>query len=240
LLNSYQHLIHFNLKLNMKFALIRKKISSQIHPALKIVIIYILIAGLWIILTDKLIGLITQDIDRFVEYEILKASLFILVTGIILYKLISRDFKRIEQLNVERKHVIENLKESETKNRTLLNLIPDTIYRIDNKGTFLDSNITHPKNIFLISQDIVGKRIVDILPDKIAEDAMMYVNKAIQTNKLQIHEFNLDIEGEMRYYEARILSNQQNEVAVIVRDFTEKKTNRTTYPHPAATIGTGR
>jgi len=207
----------------MKFALIRKKISSQIHPALKIVIIYILIAGLWIILTDKLIGLITQDIDRFVEYEILKASLFILVTGIILYKLISRDFKRIEQLNVERKHVIENLKESETKNRTLLNLIPDTIYRIDNKGTFLDSNITHPKNIFLISQDIVGKRIVDILPDKIAEDAMMYVNKAIQTNKLQIHEFNLDIEGEMRYYEARILSNQQNEVAVIVRDFTEKK-----------------
>jgi len=200
-----------------------KRIFGIKRPALKIAAIYILIGALWVILTDELIGLITQDIERFVEYEILKASMFILVSGIILYRLILRDFRKIKQLHEERKRVIDNLQESEIKNRTLLNLIPDTIFRIDSKGIFLDSNITDQKNVYFISQDVIGKSIFDILPGKIADAAMMYVNKAIQTNQLQIYEFNMDIEGETRYYEARILSSQRSEVAVIVRDFTDKK-----------------
>jgi len=200
-----------------------KSLISEKRSALKIAGIYVLIGILWVIFTDHFIGMFTQDIEIFVQYEILKAWTFILVTGFILYKLILRDLTKIEQLNKEREQVIKTLQESEKKNRTLLSLIPDTIYRIDNEGVFLDSNVRGRQNLFLMSKDFIGKKISDVLPVQIAEEAMMFVSKALKTNTLQVHEFNLSISGKTHYYEARILANEKNDVAVTVRDFTEAK-----------------
>ncbi len=207
----------------MKLDLIIKNIFRKRHSAIKIAGIYILIGVLWVVLTDHLIGLFIKDIETFVEYEILKACMFIIITGIILYNLILRDFKRIEQLREKREQVIRTLQESKKRDGTLLSLIPDSIYRIDNEGIFLDSNFPGHQNIFLLSTDIIGKKINDVLPAQIAKDAMMYVRMALQTNTLQIHEFNLSVDGEIRFYEARILANEKKEVTITVRDFTEKK-----------------
>jgi len=207
----------------MNFLSVRQNLSGAKRSAYKIAAIYIVVSAIWIVFTDELIRFFIKDIETFVEFEILKAFLFVLVTGFILYKLILRDFGKIARLHEERENVFKILQESEKKNRTLLNLIPDAIYRIDSNGNLLDFNIKDEKYKFLLSQDLTGKSIVEVLPDSISDAVMMFVKKAIGSGELQIHEFSLDMDGETRYYEARFLSIQHDEVAVIVRDFTDKQ-----------------
>lgn len=207
----------------MNFNSILQNILGERRSAIRIAGIYILMGALWVLLTDHFIGLFTQDIESFVQYEIIKAWTFILITGMLLYNLILRDFAKITRLNKEHEHVINSLRESKKKNNTLLSLIPDTVYRINSDGVFLDANVPGRKNVFLLSKNIIGKKIPDVLPEAIAIEAIKHVNKAMQTNKLQIQEFSLQINDQTRYYEARILSNEQKEVAVTVRDFTDKK-----------------
>lgn len=63
------------------------------HPqygAFKIVLSYAIFAALWILLSDRLVGLIVQDPESIVRASVVKGWVFVLVTALLLYGLLHR------------------------------------------------------------------------------------------------------------------------------------------------------
>ncbi len=117
----------------------------------------------------------------------------------------------------ESKHTEFALRESEAKNRALLNAIPDLMLRIDKDGNCLD---------YLPAKTITDNHLInnkcEILPPKVITQRMHYVNQALQTGETQIFEYQLQVEGAICHYEARIVVNGENEVLAIVRDISDR------------------
>ncbi|MGK7936547.1 MAG: ATP-binding protein [Xenococcaceae cyanobacterium] len=117
----------------------------------------------------------------------------------------------------------ENLRESETKNRALLNAIPDLMWRLQEDGTLIDCQVTRENHCTPFTFNLLGKTIREILPPEVAQQFLAYVEKAISTNRVQILEYKLLIRNQQRYFEARIVVSGKNEVLAIIRDITENK-----------------
>lgn len=124
----------------------------------------------------------------------------------------------------ERKQVEATLRQSEATNRALISAIPDLLIWIDQKGTYLDvlGNSQSLKLCKALSEQ-VGKNIADILPEAHAKERMHYVRQALETHTLQVYEYQLEINGDVRDEEARIVVCGKNQVLCMVRDITERK-----------------
>lgn len=64
--------------------------------ARRITVLYIAVGSLWILLSDRLILLLTDDPDMLTSLQMYKGWFYVAVTGILLYYLIKRDLVRIE------------------------------------------------------------------------------------------------------------------------------------------------
>ena len=117
----------------------------------------------------------------------------------------------------------ENLRESETKNRALLNAIPDLMWRLQEDGTLIDCQVTRENHCTPFTFNLLGKTIREILPPEVARKFLACVEKTISTNRVQILEYELLIRSQQRYFEARIVVSGKNEVLAIIRDITENK-----------------
>ncbi|TAF07615.1 MAG: response regulator [Nostocales cyanobacterium] len=123
----------------------------------------------------------------------------------------------------ERKKIEASLRLSEATNRALIAAIPDLLLRLDRNGNYINLFIGNEFQIINPDRSRDGKNICDILPTDRANERMNYVEKALQTGKLQTYEQQLEVEGKIQYEETRITPLNHNEVLVMVRDITERK-----------------
>jgi len=123
----------------------------------------------------------------------------------------------------ERKLAEEALRESEKKNRALLDTIPDMMIRMSSTGTLLEFKPGKGVRPVVPPEEFLGKTAYDIFPRAIAEQSTKSLRAALQTRRTQVFEYQLDVEGKNRHYEARLVADGTNQVLAIVRDVTEKK-----------------
>lgn len=116
----------------------------------------------------------------------------------------------------------EILRQSEEKNRTLLSAIPDAIFRIHRDGTCLDFKPSTTEGAIVSSDAIVGKRLEEIFPAAVAQQFIVFLNRALETNHAQVFDYHLQADKPIDY-EARIVVNGSDQVLVIVRDISERK-----------------
>ena len=124
---------------------------------------------------------------------------------------------------IERKRSEEALRESEEKHRTLLNALPDMIFRLSADGRFLEFMPSKDILPFVPPRDFLGKRIQDVLPAEVAAQSIHFMERAIESGETQLFEYELGVSGATRYYEARLVPYGDGEVLGIVRDVTESK-----------------
>ncbi len=125
----------------------------------------------------------------------------------------------------ERKRVEEALRKSEARHRALLSAMPDMMFRISKEGVYLEfiaSKDDDTRPLFP-PDEFLGKNIKEMLTDHVARQAMHYVLQALETGNTQIFEYELQMSGSRRDYEARIVVSGDDEVMAIVRDITERK-----------------
>ncbi|MDV3349806.1 PAS domain S-box protein [Leptothoe sp. LEGE 181152] len=115
------------------------------------------------------------------------------------------------------------LQASENRYRALVEVIPDLMIRQDAEGNYLD--LVMSDEVRFIQPDLAysGVNIYDLLPLELAQQRMVYVYQALETGEVQIYEFEIDIGGELRWQEARIIAINPTEVLVIVRDISKRK-----------------
>ena len=133
----------------------------------------------------------------------------------------------LEQLNQALEAKVEErtvaLQERENRYRALVEVIPDLMIRLQADGTFLDVISGEGIKLFNPEEFRPGNNIYEVLPFQHAQQRMFYVEQALQTRKVQVYDYELMIDGELRLEEARTIALNNEEVLVIVRDITNRK-----------------
>src|ERR1035438_2188507 len=104
-----------------------KKDRSKHSGIIKIISIYIIVGGLWILFSDSILPHFTNNIVTLTYIATAKGLLFILVTAGLLYFLINNYTNDIKQAEA-------NFQESEKRYEELANSLPQMIFEVNNKG----------------------------------------------------------------------------------------------------------
>ena len=115
------------------------------------------------------------------------------------------------------------LEKSQKRNAAIINVLPDIIFMYDSKGVFIDCQTNDEAGLVLSKDLFIGKNISEVMPPDISEKAIMSITKTIATGQLQKFEYNINIDGSERTYEARMVKSNDNEVLAISRDITSEK-----------------
>lgn len=128
-----------------------------------------------------------------------------------------------EQLIQSLEHRAEELRQSETKNRALLNAIPDLMFRFSHHGVMLDFKESRRGGLRESLGKYLNKTVYDLLPYHVAQLYVSYLEEALKTHQIQIFEYELFLQEKRLHFEARIVVSGDDEVLAIVRDITESK-----------------
>ncbi|MEW6130376.1 MAG: PAS domain S-box protein [Acidobacteriota bacterium] len=123
----------------------------------------------------------------------------------------------------ERKQIAYELLKAQLNIQTLLNAIPDLLFRVRSDGTYLAFKLPPESQVFDNPPDLVGKTVYEVLPPEVARQAMHYITQALKTGAMQKFEYQLTAVGQAGWYEARVIASGKDEVIAIVRDITESK-----------------
>ncbi|MEO8891847.1 MAG: PAS domain S-box protein, partial [Coleofasciculaceae cyanobacterium] len=124
---------------------------------------------------------------------------------------------------MERKQSEAALRQSEAINRSLLAAIPDIMMVVSRDGIFLDFLPSLNTTSLIPATQVVGKSVFEVLPPEVARGRLEAVQQALASGHIQVHEYQLLIDQEIRYEESRIVPCGLDEALIIVRDITDRK-----------------
>jgi formate hydrogenlyase transcriptional activator len=123
----------------------------------------------------------------------------------------------------ERKNAESALRESEEKNRAILQALPDLIFVQSKDGVYLDYHAKDPRSLLVPPEQFIGKNMREILPPELAQTFGLGFERVMQSSEPVIEEYSLLIEGESRNYEARMVRHNGDKILSVVRDITERR-----------------
>ncbi|MDA0524292.1 PocR ligand-binding domain-containing protein [Methanococcoides alaskense] len=124
---------------------------------------------------------------------------------------------------VKRRKAEDDLYKSEGRNRSILNSIPDLMFKFSGDGTFVDYNKPSEGSLIFPASDFIGKNISDIFPQHISTPSIVNIKKALKDDNIEIFNYQMDLDDGVRYYESRFVATGEDEVLAIIRDITDRK-----------------
>ncbi len=123
----------------------------------------------------------------------------------------------------DRKRAEAALQQSEALNRAIVDALPDMFTRISVEGMVLD--VHHPTEFpaLLPNSTAIGRNLHDFLPTHLANQRTAQVRRAIATQQTEVFEYQLEIDGRLRWEESRVVPFTQDEALVLIRDIDERR-----------------
>ncbi|HIK14695.1 MAG TPA: PAS domain S-box protein [Leptolyngbyaceae cyanobacterium M33_DOE_097] len=115
------------------------------------------------------------------------------------------------------------LRRSEATKNAIIQAIPDLLVRMDRDGHHQELICNEYLQVLRPDSPIHAATVRDILPFNQTEQRLQYTNLALDTGQLQVYEQALELDGQLRHEEVRIIPLLNQEVLVIVRDITDRK-----------------
>ena len=112
---------------------------------------------------------------------------------------------------------------SALKTRALLNSMADLVFSVTKNGMILEIHLLNNPSFNLPAETMIGKRVMDLLPVQIGQQAMHYLEKALRTGRTQTFTGPYQVCGQSREFEVRITGNGSAEAVAVVRDVTVRK-----------------
>ncbi len=117
----------------------------------------------------------------------------------------------------------EKLRASEAQNRAIIDSVPDMLFRIRRDGLFLDYHAPAGAVLYAPLEVFLNQKLEDVMPAEVARTGMQAIEESLNSNHMVIFEYGLQVSGETRHYEDRILPLNSTEVLSVVRDITERR-----------------
>lgn len=133
--------------------------------------------------------------------------------------------ERMIGVNVDisrRKLAEDTARETQQKDTAILNAIPDLMFLQTRDGVYLDYHAKNTTDLLLPPQDFIGKNMSEVLPAELATKFAACFERAEESPHPQIVEYQLQMNGTPRWFEARLVGSGDN-VLSLVRDITERK-----------------
>ena len=170
----------------------------------------------YLALEEHIGGKVAETVIEIIPAWVKKA--FIMSAGVLVFLMAVVAVFRI----LVRRRTAE-LQASETRNRNLLESIPDLIFKFNHKGEILDYQAKDQSLFYVPAEEFIGQKVSEVMPPEIAGATMENIQRALESGEQQSNEYPLSIDGEQRYYEARYIPGGKKEVTAIVRDITKRK-----------------
>ena len=126
--------------------------------------------------------------------------------------------KRAEEKNRLKE---EQLLLSEARTKAILDLIPDLIFEMNDKGIIFSYYGSGDKYFFKPFQ-FLGKNINEILPE-VSDLYLQIISLTLTKSKPQTFEYSYFLENELKFFNAKMVGMSTSKVLVIVRDITQQK-----------------
>ncbi len=124
---------------------------SQVTP-LRIAVLYGLIGWLWILFSDRLLGLIISNQQALLRMSTFKGSFYVLVTAILIYLLVKSGFNSLQKSE----NALKNDREHLERYRLLAEDVLDIIIFISPDGQIIDANEAAVKRYGYTRQELTN------------------------------------------------------------------------------------
>ncbi|WP_177419350.1 GGDEF and EAL domain-containing protein [endosymbiont of Lamellibrachia barhami] len=130
----------------------------------------------------------------------------------------------------EMHELYKRLKDStEARWGAIANALPDLLFLQDAQGIYHEIfSEARDDKLFRPENEIINKHPKEIFPPKVADTFMALLQKALDTQEVQILEYELDVPAGRRWFEARMTPtklrlNGEQTVITLARDITDRK-----------------
>jgi two-component system cell cycle sensor histidine kinase/response regulator CckA len=117
----------------------------------------------------------------------------------------------------------DTLRKFEEENRAIVNAVPDLIFRLTRQGVFLDFRNPSQTPLLAPPEQFLGKHLAEVLPPSLASQTLEKIEEAFLSDYMISFEYDLELNGEHRHFEDRLVALDNDEVMSFVRDITERK-----------------
>lgn len=185
-----------------------KEDNNPKRKALKITYIYIIIGSLWILLSDKLVGILIKDPDTIVFIGIVKGWVYVLITALTIFILIFNEMKdvveskeKIQDINaileeeIQEKIQIESeLNKEKMFMESIFNSVPGLVYLYDNQSKLVRWNKKHIEITGFSDKELAGMSLLDwYKDDEKTKKAVLEVIEIARKTRFGEIEANLQI-----------------------------------------------
>jgi two-component system NarL family sensor kinase len=130
---------------------------------------------------------------------------------------------RRTRLEAETQKTAAALRETESRNRAMLDAFPDMMFLLDERGTYLDWHANDRRYLYTSPEQFLGKTMKEVMPPEISELFTPVFEQVLATGKPASVEYSLKIDGETRFFENRIVLCRDRRLFSVARDITELK-----------------
>ncbi|WP_341643456.1 putative bifunctional diguanylate cyclase/phosphodiesterase [Thauera sp. SDU_THAU2] len=191
---------------------------SPTGRALRIVVPYMVAAGLWVGLSDAVALWLAADAAAYVRLQSWKAAVFVLATGLLLHVLMREQFARIERSRAKARNLAARL-------RRMLESLDDLIFVFDDKLRFADAYYPDRTELLMPPEHFMGKGADEVgMPAEIGQ-ALLRTRDERSTQSV---EYALELPRGRCWYSAKLSPMVDEEgrfvgVIAVVRDITGLK-----------------
>jgi PAS domain S-box-containing protein len=148
---------------------------------------------------------------------------FLVVVQAIWITFLLIEHSRRTKLEAETQKTAAALRETESRNRAMLDAFPDMMFLLDERGTYLDWHANDRRNLYASPDQFLGKTMTEVMPREISELFTPVLEQVLATGKPARVEYSLQIDGETRFFESRIVLCRDRRLLSVARDITELK-----------------
>ena len=115
------------------------------------------------------------------------------------------------------------LRESETRNRVIVESMPDLMFIFDRHGVYLD--MKDSPDLIAPRHELLGKSLTEILGVKLGEQFIQGIHKTLASGETVTFDYELTFQNQVMFYEARLVRLDENRALSLVRNVTQNKLN---------------
>ena len=124
---------------------------------------------------------------------------------------------------IERLEAREALAKSEADLRALFSSMQDIVLVVDKNTRYVRIAPTNPSRLFRPPDELLGKRMDELLPRETHKPFHQAIRQALDTNEVVQIEYKLPIEGQEYWFLANLSRLNDEQVFWVARDITERK-----------------
>jgi len=130
---------------------------------------------------------------------------------------------KVREKTSELRDTVNKLKNSEEKNRAILNANPDILFIFDSGYNFIDYKAEVSDELYISPSDFIGKNVNEVLPHEIADLTIKKIDQVSATGLMQSYEYEIELQGEKELFDTRLVKFGDDKFLAIVRNISEKK-----------------